>query len=829
MAYRLRRSRGVLPSSASAGSLVRLDLPTTAFLIAAIGFASGSLGVYRSTFSQSLALLFAGVASECILRKHSEARFALRGLVYLLLVGGVLLPGAQLAALAGVLFLLYAETSRRATPDGALLAWATALATTVIVTYVLSSQPYVWVLYSRTCLAFVSHISEFVVGRPLQLAPSYMGHTLLLCYLLVNCFRATQQPSLRSRLRALATGLIPLAFVPTLYVLVGGASEYFQGRGGSVDVLLDAAGTPPHYESLWQHIFPNRVAFLFLPMLLASEHAFAARPTAVTENCRPLPSRRWFATAAGVVVATTLVVLLLNWPRDITHARSTAVYLWDPGNALARPPQPGQPGAGFFAKLPILLEALGYRVVPIDTESQLNEITGHDILVLTNLPDDFPDSLIARVHAFVADGGGLLCLGDHTGFEAIRVPFGKILRPYGIAFNFDSAKPFGTWRTGLLQFHDHVYVDPYPSPASIRSDGIGTGASLEVTFPGKPVIVGQYCFSDPGVETNRKNGFLGNLSYDFGERLGDLILVAEGGGCAGRVLAFGDTSPFQNGAIQMSFGLIARTFEYLSGDAPPVRMWIPQVILLIAAAGVVMVPERSWPTAALVLMSLVTTLGWTWSFHRTRSPWQYVQPGSTQNVAMLIQSQHSSMCPWSHTGSGIGGVDFALLRNRVVALSQSCGLDSLDRVRLAFLLDPHKPLSAGDANSCLKFMESGGSLIVATNYDSQAALHALFQRVGVELRFDPLGHFRGTARLGETDHAVEFVAAWPMEVAPVHTAICKAWTRDVIVEVPVGKGRLIVVGDGRFFTEKNSEGPRMQPKPENAKFVQELIAYCLKP
>jgi hypothetical protein len=43
--------------------------------------------------------------------------------------------------------------------------------------------------------------------------------------------------------------------------------------------------------------------------------------------------------------------------------------------------------------------------------------------------------------------------------------------------------------------------------------------------------------------------YLGDRRHNPGEKIGDLVLVAEARYGNGRMLVFGDTSPFQNGAL----------------------------------------------------------------------------------------------------------------------------------------------------------------------------------------------------------------------------------------------------------------------------------------
>ena len=58
--------------------------------------------------------------------------------------------------------------------------------------------------------------------------------------------------------------------------------------------------------------------------------------------------------------------------------------------------------------------------------------------------------------------------------------------------------------------------------------------------------------------TQLHNAYLGNRLHDPGEQIGDMVLVASRPYVTGWVLVFGDTSPFQNGALVTSHLFVAR-------------------------------------------------------------------------------------------------------------------------------------------------------------------------------------------------------------------------------------------------------------------------------
>jgi len=47
---------------------------------------------------------------------------------------------------------------------------------------------------------------------------------------------------------------------------------------------------------------------------------------------------------------------------------------------------------------------------------------------------------------------------------------------------------------------------------------------LDIRYPGAPLVIGGYGYSDPGEPANEQRGYLGNMDYDPGEPLGNLLV-----------------------------------------------------------------------------------------------------------------------------------------------------------------------------------------------------------------------------------------------------------------------------------------------------------------
>jgi hypothetical protein len=226
--------------------------------------------------------------------------------------------------------------------------------------------------------------------------------------------------------------------------------------------------------------------------------------------------------------------------------RAVSVFLYDAGYTNWRVPQHGSYGeksGGMFGLLPGFLQSAGFRVQIGKDLQRLEGTDAPDCLVLINIQEFLETADRDRIHRFVERGGGLLCLGDHTGVAGIRGPFNDLLSPYGIRFRFDSASFFaGSWSDALER-------RLHPMNRGTRFDDeyqIWVGASLEVDPQAAPVVVARYGYSDFGDMANVQRSYLGDRVYNPSELLGDVVLAAEARQGRGKVLVFGDTSGYQN-------------------------------------------------------------------------------------------------------------------------------------------------------------------------------------------------------------------------------------------------------------------------------------------
>lgn len=539
-----------------------------------------------------------------------------------------------------------------------------------------------------------------------------------------------------------------------------------------------------------------------------------------TTGGEPGPSgdRSWKWLPVTLVAGALLAVGLTLAPKP--GAGGGRVILLDEGYLNWEVPVFGRYGersGGMFGKLPEFLEAQGFEVVKASGPVTDDVLSGSRVLVIINLMEFFTPEEKEAIWDYVAQGGSLLILGDHTGVKGIRGPFNDLLEPVNIEFEFDS----GTfWAQG---WRDALELMPHPINRGIEvaeDIQIWVGASLTFAPPGRPVIAGKYGYSDIGNPANLERSYLGDRRYNPGEQLGDICLVAEATYGGGRVLVFGDTSPFQNGALVTCWAFVQRTFQWLTGPPSPAPV-LPRVIGILAAAVLLYLSRRLLAGSAYAW--LVLTAGFMLGFVGTQrlaaSP---PLPEIHLRKALVDVSHVGRFDQLTWYDDCVGGLELNLSRNGYCPMlmrsfSRPLVLDS----ELLIVIAPAKPFRSRDLETVTAFVEGGGVLIVSTGYEEKDRSEALLALFGAKIKNVPLAHFE----VGVYDHAVRFAEAWPLEVTdPGTIEICRhpGYPDPHMIFVPRGMGGALIIGDSQFFLNSNLESLE-EWNENNIMFLRELF------
>lgn len=530
-----------------------------------------------------------------------------------------------------------------------------------------------------------------------------------------------------------------------------------------------------------------------------------------------------FVVTGGVLALAALVVGA--WPHpDVRDRLDGDLVFYDKGYLSWEVPTFdlfGLNSVGMFGMLPDYVESIGVRSSKV-TELTREELADKDIVVFINLLESISSQEHDVLWEFVEGGGAMLVLGDHTGFNAIREPFNELLTPVGIEFQFDSAKPLdSTWRTGIRAFPTRI-------GKGIRHDtefGIGVGASLVVPTSARLEASAVVGFADDGDKTEVNRGYLGDYAYNPHEPLGDLPVVASTRFGAGRVLVFGDTSPFQNGSMGQAETFLDNCMRWLlNGDD---SVGISRLLMGLGAGGtflsvLFLLLARRADLAGLTLAILP---------HATLAPWRAAErvehelPATWSRALVDLEHGQGLDAQWWNQTS-MAGLHLTLLRNRIWPTPDVRAFDQLldPDVDMLVMYPPAIGVDPEDMRRVRAFVEEGGTLLATIGGDGGRHALAFLDDLGFSIHSQPLGPEESPA----FDEAMQFMCAYPIDRSPEGFEVfAQAYGCPVAGIQRVGEGAIVLISDSRFLVNDNLEG-KERFVPTNAKFVRALVSNLRK-
>ncbi|HEX7344086.1 MAG TPA: hypothetical protein VF398_07470, partial [bacterium] len=407
----------------------------------------------------------------------------------------------------------------------------------------------------------------------------------------------------------------------------------------------------------------------------------------------------------------------------------------------------GQHAGGMFGLVPEYLRWRGFNVALKDSLNTGN-LDSAGAVVFINLMDSLSSAEEEALHRFVNDGGSILLLGDHTGLANIREPSNRLLKPYGIELNFDSAKPLRTGWAGSMIGAEHplitnLGIDRLEPTGTDAATQIWIGASLKVAPPGRPLIIGRDGFSDIGNEKNEKDGFLGDFRYKVNERLGNLVLLAEARSGNGKVLVFGDTSTIQNGALVRAGDWVVRIFDWLLTESSHASAFVRFLGVLLLIAGVVLICMMRTDFLAMAAGSLTLLVGVAISQYRIAAalPDRPASWTETAYPRALLDHSHASRTVLNQVSAdGHWGLQNCLLRSQFLPqVMLRWDEQRLNEAKILIEIAPSKSFSRKEQNQMRDFMQRGGLLIFCCGTEEFDGSESLLKSYGLEPVYVPLG------------------------------------------------------------------------------------------
>lgn len=632
----------------------------------------------------------------------------------------------------------------------------------------------------------VSEWSSAIISRKVALGPTYSGLPLLFLFIF---YLLSTTAFVKGRIKILSSILTLISLIASnvIFIIVW----YFTANSQAItklDIFRPLVEQFDYRPLLF--IFFIASLFIFMPLYQYKE----------PDTC--LPARKAYAVTGVVFLLVSVLLLSINFPSDEKN-KNLLFYNNSPGYLQQDVTSFGKYGlqnVGMFGMLPRYARAKGYNTAIVDSINE-NDLKHAKVLVIMNLTNEFDSKSTKLIWDFIRKGGSLLIMGDHTGDAQIRIPSNKLLKPFHISYNFDSAIPMtDMWTNGLETL-------PHPILKGINNNEIqiNIGASLDVKSPARPVIIGRKGFSDKGDLSNKKNGYLGDMFFTSSERIGDLTLVADARYGKGKVLVFGDTTAFQNTAISVSNRFMDNIFHWLCSDGR-IDLYPLNMAASLIALGLAFILFIALFRENLLIITIYTLILAIVPFICSIS----TQTGyDSNNVllhedAALIDLSHLERVSQDKTSSSIDGITANLIRNNYMPfVMERFNASELYKSKLLIIAAPSKPFTKGEAAQIKEFVENGGCLIVTTGWEESAGSMEILKEFGFGLEDIPLGNITPE----QNPQGVSFWEAWPVSFKKdARTRVLvKAWNYPLIVRKDYGRGGVLVIGDSSFLQSKNLE------------------------
>ena len=679
-----------------------------------------------------------------------------------------------------------------------------------------SFSPHLWHLLQRLSLAFSAETSA-MVGNKMTLGATAMGLPITIsvlchCVSLFCLSRAGHLQSVesesrrkgkkrkkrspekedRERERTSSFLLPPSSFILTLVAIVGMNLIWLWLQSPLVAVarFFNKGWNPTPLD--FQVVL---LLLLIIPLYpLIRKVRFVALPL-------EFPTIHLRRAASGLFLVFLSLLILICHPEG--HNPRGGILFCDKGANWAVPfygKTYGQHSAGMFGILPNYLNLRGYETSIHKGTLRGKDLKGVGVVAVFNPTAHFSGPEKQLIYQFIEAGGSLLIAGDHTDVTGVMGPINDLLTPFSISLNFDTALPISSGWVHSLEKR------PHPITKGIKADyetSIWVGASLKISPPARPVIVGKSGWADIGNYLNKKRAFLGNYKRSSDEQLGDVVLVAESVHGKGKVLVFGDTSTFQNGVVTSGYPFLERIFHWLSSrenqNYPGGQSLL--ACLLLVAAGYLL---TSIPGTTLLLLSLLAMHIPLWVTGLQAPPVAEAPDVSSKyGIAYIDISHNERFSLFASAEESTWGISLNLMRNRHIPLfMKNFSERALSETSLLFVIAPTRKFCRKEIHAVRRFMENGGNVVWSVGWEEAEASKSFLEEFAFSIDAVP----RGPAEADIGPIKAKFLEAWPIIGGDEsRQVIAEKYDYPMIVYQPVGKGGLLIIGDSEFLHSRNIE------------------------
>jgi hypothetical protein len=554
------------------------------------------------------------------------------------------------------------------------------------------------------------------------------------------------------------------------------------------------------FWSLWVHLM-----LLAGPVLLAIRFIRSPEPVSAEQVQPTGPAQiRRIVCAAIVLVGAFLLTLGILWnptgPRKqgriwVDEHRST----WERTDRPYDPNWYGQESGYNYACIYDYCSRfydMDRLLAPIDA----NTLSDCDVFVVKVPTARYAPEEIDHIEHFVADGGGLLLIGEHTNVFNTGTYLNDIAARFGFRFRYDCLFDIDAVFDQLY----HRPVVPHPIVQHMPPLDFAVSCSIDPgRSPGRAAIRSRGLRSLPA--DYHASNYYPQVTDRAEARYGSFVELWTTRHEAGRVAAFGDSTIFSNfstfepGKAELMLGML-QWLNHRNGawDARPLLLALGTLFIVGALIGL-----HGWTGGWLVLLSAgllgISAAGAIAnSVHRGAMP----VPQADRPFTHIVIDRTVCDGPLSKSGFIAGEENgFGIFERWILRLgyftSRREGHDTFTGDALV-LLYPNQEVPPDFRRQLVDYVEAGGhALIVDSATNAASTANALLHPF--DLQID-----RSTALAGRLETPEGWPAGITVETASEITGgtpWVRIGTRPVAATAHFGAGTVTVVGFGTRFSD----------------------------
>jgi hypothetical protein len=429
-----------------------------------------------------------------------------------------------------------------------------------------------------------------------------------------------------------------------------------------------------------------------------------------------------------------------------------------------------------------------------------------DVLILKTPTEPYSNDEISAVLDFVANGGGLYMIGDHTNVFGTGSNLNQIAPDFGFSFNYDCTYEL---TSGALSEYDAPKLLAHPVAAGLPHFLFATSCTLETSWLTEEVITG-YGLKNLPADYAQDNFFPADTNSGLLE-FGSFVQCASAYYGKGRVLAFTDSTVYSNFWMHMPGKpeLLLKSLQWLNREnivpITPRAIAAAMALLSFTALSALMVftaRKSKKNSSVLVILTsgvaafCISAVLFGLHAHSLKLP-EPIAP----IVNICFEDEYSAaMLPKDLEGF-LADMDeqistFYVWTQRlgyVPSLQRSLE-EAMDKGDMAVIAKPGKPLR--NIGGIMDRIEEGAVLLILDNV-SDGCANDLLERAGMAISAGDMAEYADFRELRDIPLTENAAAVLGGETVIVDT------NGNAILSVKsIGKGKLAVFSDPDLFFNK---------------------------